>query len=254
MRLEVRLEPLTTGLLPLTYREALQAAIYRHLPRSLGDAVHDGRYWEGRRPVKPFVFSQLAGRVSYRRGEGFSVDGPVWFRFASPASDLVQALADGLLRSGTVRLCGISFAVREVAALADVSVRSPLVVRALSPITVYRTVEREGKRYTQYYNPLNREFGELVAANLQRKAEVLGLDPGDPVQVEPLGIGPRSKRLEQYKGTWIEAWAGRYRLSGPEPMLWLALHAGLGAKNSQGFGYIDVEPQDRCGELERRRS
>lgn len=52
---------------------------------------------------------------------------------------------------------------------------------------------------------------------------------------------PRHRRLEQYKGTWIEAWAGRFRLEGPEPLLWLALHAGLGAKNSQGFGYVDVE-------------
>jgi CRISPR-associated endoribonuclease Cas6 len=252
MRLEVRLDPSETGMLPLTYREALQAVIYRHLPRPLGDAVHDGRYWEGRRPVKPFVFSQLAGAVSYRRGEGFSIEGPVWFRFASPASDLVEALADGLVRHGVVRLGALVFAVREVAALPDPIVRSPLLVRALSPVTVYRTMERDGRRYTQYYNPLNREFEELVAVNLQRKAEALGLDPGEPVRVEPLGVGPRSKRLEQYKGTWIEAWAGRYRLSGSEPMLWLALHAGLGAKNSQGFGYVDVEPVDRSPDAARR--
>ncbi len=252
MRLEIHLDPVEHGILPANYREALQAAIYRNLPRSLGDAVHDGRFWEARRPVKPFVFSQLGGGITYRRAEGFSVDGPVWLRFASPAIDLVEALADGLLRHGVVRLASLTFSVREVAALPEPVIESPLAVRTLSPITVYRTLERDGRRYTQYYNPLNREFAELVAANLQRKAETLGMSWGEPVQLEPLGIGPRSKRLEQYKGTWIEAWAGRFRLEGPEQMLWLALHAGLGAKNSQGFGFVDVEPRHRSPDVERR--
>lgn len=187
MRLEIRLEPTEPGMLPPNYREALQAAIYQNLPGRLADALHDGRYWEGRRPVKPFVFSQLGGAIRYQRADGFSVGGPVWFRFASPAVDLVQALAEGLLRNGIVRLATLRCAVKEVAALADPSIEAPLVVRALSPITVYRTVERDGRRYTQYYNPLAREFGELVAANLGRKAEMLKLPYAEPMRIQPLG-------------------------------------------------------------------
>ena len=241
MRLEIRLDPVEPGMLPPNYREALQAVIYRHLPPPLADALHDGRYWEGRRPVKPFVFSQLSGAITYQRADGFSVGGQVWFRFASPAVDLVQALAEGLLRNGIIRLASLHFAVREVAALPEPSIEPPLVVRTLSPITVYRTVERDGRRYTQYYNPLAREFAELVAANLARKAEALRLPHAEPIRIQPLGVSQRHRRLEQYKGTWIEAWAGRFRLEGPEQMLWLALHAGLGAKNSQGFGYVDAD-------------
>ncbi len=252
MRLEIHLDPVERGILPANYREALQAVIYRNLPRPLADALHDGRYWEGRRPVKPFVFSQLSGAISYQRAEGFNVGGQVWFCFASPATDLVEALADGILRHGMVRLASLSFAVREVAALPAPVIESPLVVRTLSPITVYRTLERDGRRYTQYYNPLAREFAELVAANLARKAEILRLPCSEPIQIHSLGISPRHRRLEQYKGTWIEAWAGRFRLEGPEPLLWLALHAGLGAKNSQGFGFVDVEPRLRSPERERR--
>ncbi len=252
MRLEVRLDPVELGMLPPNYREALQAVIYCNLPPPLADALHDGRYWEGRRPVKPFVFSQLSGAISYQRADGFSVDGQVWFRFASPAVDLVQALAEGLLRNGVIRLATLHFAVREVAALPDPSLELPLVVRTLSPITVYRTFEQDGRRRTQYYNPLAREFAELVAANLARKAEILRLPCSEPIQIHPLGVSPRHRRLEQYKGTWIEAWAGRFRLEGPEQMLWLALHAGLGAKNSQGFGFVDVEPRRQSPDAERR--
>jgi CRISPR-associated endoribonuclease Cas6 len=252
MRLEIRLEPAGSGVLPPRYREALQAVIYRNLPPPLADALHDGRYWEGRRPVKPFVFSQLSGAVTYQRADGFSVSGLVWFRFASPAVDLVQALAEGLLRNGIIRLASLHFAVREVAALPAPSLEPPLVVRTLSPITVYRTFEQDGRRRTQYYSPLAREFAELVAANLSRKAEALRLPHAEPIRIQPLGVSQRHRRLEQYKGIWIEAWAGRFRLEGPELMLWLALHAGLGAKNSQGFGCIDVEPQCTSRHAERK--
>jgi len=250
-------------MLPLHYREALQAMIYRHLPKEIGQPLHDGAYWPGERPLKLFVFSQLHGGVQYRPGEGVAVSGPVWFRFASPDRTLALGLAAGLLQFGRVRIATLDFAVREIATLAVPEVGERLVVRALSPITVYRTVEVEGKRRTQYYNPLNEEFAALVAANLERKARVVGLTNGtggEPergdarvaegeasapggspravVRVRPLRVSPRAKRLERYKGTWIEGWVGDYLLEGPPDLLRLALEAGLGAKNSQGFGYV----------------
>jgi CRISPR-associated endoribonuclease Cas6 len=241
VRLEIRLEPDRLGLLPLHYREALQAMIYRHLPREIGQPLHDGAYWPGERPLKLFVFSQLHGEVRYRPGEGVEVTGPVWFRFASPERDLALGLAAGLLGFGRVRIATLEFAVREIATLALPPLEERLVVRALSPITVYRTLEIEGKRRTQYYNPLNEEFGELVVANLQRKARVLGMENGGggAVRIRPLAVHPRGKRLERYKETWIEGWVGRFLLEGPPEYLRLALEAGLGAKNSQGFGYVE---------------
>ncbi len=252
MRLEIRLEPEQCGLLPLHYREALQAVIYRHLPKEVGQPLHDGAYWRAERPLKLFVFSQLHGAVRYRPGEGVEVAGAVWFRFASPDRALALGLAAGLLQFGRVRIATLDFAVREIATLALPEIGDTLVVRALSPVTVYRTLEVEGRRRTQYYNPLNQEFAELVVANLERKARVLGLlagaQDGEPtvadsarslVQVRPFAVHPRAKRLERYKGTWIEGWVGRFRLEGPPELLRLALEAGLGAKNSQGFGYVE---------------
>jgi CRISPR-associated endoribonuclease Cas6 len=291
MRLEVRLEPEKTGLLPLTYREALQAVIYRHLPAAVGQSLHDGQYWRSERPLKLFVFSQLHGGVRYHPGKGVEVTGPVWFRFASPDRTLALGLAAGLLQFGRVRIAPLDFAVREIATLAVPPLGDRLVVRALSPITVYRTLELEGRRRTQYYNPLNEEFAELVVANLLRKAQVLGLlaehlvevpsshnalptetqavrdeagrattrrderpveERGEQpdrqlrVRIRALAVSPKAKRLERYTGTWIEGWVGRFLLEGPPELLRLALDAGLGAKNSQGFGYVEEDLRERA--------
>lgn len=255
MRLSVHLEPEQKGLLPPTYREYVQAAIYRLLPARIGQPLHDGSYWSSARPMKLFVFSQLYGAVHYRKGEGVEVTGPVWFRFASPDRNLALGLAAGLLQFGRLRLGTLDFAVREVATQALPELGETLVVQTLSPITVYRTVEQDGKRRTEYFNPLEEEFTELVVSNLVRKASVLGWLPNDngagdqtmtaahPVRIRLLGgISARQKRLECYKGTWIEGWVGRFKLEGPPQFLQLALEAGLGAKNSQGFGYVEEVP------------
>ncbi|MDW8006824.1 MAG: CRISPR-associated endoribonuclease Cas6, partial [Thermomicrobium sp.] len=66
-----------------------------------------------------------------------------------------------------------------------------------------------------------------------------------------LGVHPKSKRLERYKGTWIEGWVGRFVLEGPPDYLRLALEAGLGAKNSQGFGFVEEDVSTDQGQ-ERR--
>ena len=252
VRLTVHLEPEQTGLLPTTYREYVQAAIYRLLPARIGQPLHDGSYWSSTRPLKFFVFSQLYGAVQYRKGEGVMISGPIWFRFASPDRNLALGVAAGLLQFGRLRLGALDFAVREVATQALPELGETLVVQTLSPITVYRTVDQGGKRRTEYFNPLEEEFAELVVSNLMRKARVLGWWPDDngtadqtvtaehPVRIRLLGgISARQKRLECYKGTWIEGWVGRFKLEGPPQLLQLALEAGLGAKNSQGFGYVE---------------
>lgn len=43
-----------------------------------------------------------------------------------------------------------------------------------------------------------------------------------------------------FKGTVIKGWTGLYELSLPEPLFQIAYDTGLGSKNSQGFGMVEV--------------
>ncbi len=60
------------------------------------------------------------------------------------------------------------------------------------------------------------------------------------LQVEPVKICQKYKKKVVYRKTLIEAWEGYYRIKGSKEILKLALEAGLGAKNPQGFGMVEV--------------
>lgn len=221
------------GRLPINYREGLQAALYLALPPSLGKRLHDEGLVGGGRPMKLFVYSRLRGLAYLKEEKAFLARGEVVLYFASALAEVLGGLAQGVWDRGGLEVHGVFFRLLGLDLEPLPKGERALAVEALAPITAYRT---EGKR-TVYYNPLNREFPLLLEANLNRKAAALGLPVG-ALSVKPLGFHPDQKRLERYKGTWVEGWMGRYRLEGPPHLLRLALLSGLGAKNSQGFGFV----------------
>ncbi len=220
------------GQFPLVYREGLQGALYGLLPEPLRTQLHNRGIGIPGKPLKLFVFSRLRGLV-YQK-EFFTLKGEAQFYFATALPEVLEAIEKGLWQKGGIVLYGQPLRLLGLERLPlPQGEGERLQVRALSPITVYRHLE--GK--TRYYRPQEAEFSGLVAQNLNQKAQALGLEPG-PVRLRPLGVGPQHKKMERYKGTWVEAWMGRYRLEGPPHLLALALLTGLGAKNSQGFGFV----------------
>jgi Uncharacterized protein predicted to be involved in DNA repair (RAMP superfamily) len=43
-----------------------------------------------------------------------------------------------------------------------------------------------------------------------------------------------------FKGTWVKGWTGLYRFRAPREYFEMALDAGLGERNSGGFGCVEV--------------
>jgi len=126
------------------------------------------------------------------------------------------------------------------------TIARPVVVRALSPITIYRTLyTAEGKRKTYYFHAFESEWEELLLANLRRKAMALRwsnrqLANLEGAHIRPLRVGKNDGCIVKYKGTVIKGWTGLFALDLPEPFFFLAYDSGLGAKNSQGFGMVEV--------------
>ncbi len=257
MRLRVTMEG-TQGelILPRAYNEWIQAFLYRHLDVHLARRLHD----EGlpdpqavRRRLKPFTFSRLLpvppSRYRFTKDQ-IVFEGPVQLVVASPLAGFLESLAAHLLRERRLRLGPRQLRLVSLTVEPPPPLDRPVRVEALSPITAYRTLPTpEGKRKTYYFSPFGREFAPLIVENLRRKARVLwganALSPEEAAwesegAIRPYKVSPRDEHVLTFKGTVIKAWTGVYELNLPPRLLELAFDAGLGAKNSQGFGCIEV--------------
>jgi CRISPR-associated endoribonuclease Cas6 len=145
------------------------------------------------------------------------------------------------LLEGSIELAGQHVPVDSVEARSPVVLSNVMTVTTLSPIVVYSTLTKaDGSRYTCYFQPGESEFERLASRNLIKKFQaILEADsPEGTLLIRPL----RQPRLHivYYKDTVIKGYSGRLRLEGPKELILLALNAGLGSKNSQGFGCLEA--------------
>lgn len=130
--------------------------------------------------------------------------------------------------------------VEEVEMIELPTIKEKMVVKALSPITIYSTFySLDRKKMTYYYNARDKKFSQLLYKNLLKKAKAFyGEDWGDA----QFHITPSKKmtmkdmRTVHYKGLIIKGWMGEFTLEGDPRFHHLAYHVGLGGKNGSGFG------------------
>jgi len=243
MRIDLRLMPQEGRLvLPGHYNALVQGLIYHHLDEVLAQQTHDRGWLDGQRRLRLFVFSRLMGR--FRRVSGqIEFLGPLGLAVASPVAPILESLALHLVRKRWLTLGKARIEVTSVEVALPPTYQRPVRLKALSPITVYSTLEApDGRKKTYYYAPQEPEFGRLVIENLRRKIRAwTGEDvPPEGATLRPVKVSNRNLVVARYKDTIVKGWTGIYELDAPEPYFRMALDAGLGAKNSQGFGFVEV--------------
>jgi CRISPR-associated endoribonuclease Cas6 len=228
--------------LPIHYNNIVQAMIYKLLDDTTAHFLHNKGFMHGKRTFKMFAFSRLMGRYSIDKSEGdITFIGPVSLVVTSPYSDFCSSLANGLLLQSSIRLGSAELQVTNISLERDIIDNEKIKICTLSPIVVYSTLLRpDGRRYTCYFEPGEKDFDEIMEGNLRKKYKAF-YDTGAPdgnVTITPL----RQPRLSiiDYKDTTIKGYSGEFILSGPTPLLQIAVESGLGSKNSQGFGCIKV--------------
>lgn len=228
-------------ILPIHYNHLIQAVLYGHIDSELATWLHDQGYSIGGRAFKLFVFSRLSGRFG-RIGGNLVFRDRFQLDVASPIAHFAQSLGQSLLQAGSIRMDGNEAIVEHIAYADDAIVTDSIMVKALSPITVYSTLYTKGAgKKTYYYSPAEAEFRQQVGMNLKKKYQAFfGIEPSSDWQVKltPVGIRSQDQAIVMFKGTVIKGWMGKYRLEGPKELLKMGLEAGLGSKNSQGFGMI----------------
>jgi len=220
----------------------VQAMIYNSLDDNIGNFLHDKGFTHGKRAFKMFAFSRLMGDYRLDKSEGkITFVGPVSLVVTSPYNDFCNSLANGLLFRSSTRLGPAKVKVTDISLTQDLIEDERIKITTLSPIVVYSTLLRpDGRKYTCYFEPWERDFAEIIENNLKKKYKAYYNvePPSGNVSIIPLKRPKLS--VINYKNTVIKGYSGTFILSGPVQLIQLAAESGLGCKNSQGFGCIKI--------------
>ncbi|WP_197071916.1 CRISPR-associated endoribonuclease Cas6 [Geobacillus kaustophilus] len=225
--------------IPVNYNHFLQAVIYRHLSPEFAEFLHNQGYIVDRRRFALFSFSRLIGPHDYVSASKMLVfQNTAKLMLSSPIEQFIREITQVLLMEG-IRIGSQFLRVTSIQTEIFKVEKSVIEVETLSPVVAYSTLLRsDGRRYTKYFHPGEKDFQRIISDNLVRKAKLIyGTDlTFAPVSID--SIGDFRKQIVLYKNTIIEAYNGKFILEGDSRLLQAAVDAGLGGKNSCGFGCI----------------
>ena len=253
MRVVIRLETKGGSIsLPIHYNRLIQGFIYRNISKALADRYHNGGFSYGKRHYKLFVFSRLLSRkVSVDTASGIiSFKDPVYLKIGALDTRLLESLAIYLLKRQFIKLGGNLCRFASIEVESPINVDGSVLVKAISPISVHRTLyDKEGRKKTYYFSPWEAEFSELILDNLKRKAKAFYGESVELPEVEhpvvvPVRVSSGNLKTLIYRKNGrdyvIKGWMGLYELRLPQFYFDIAYSAGLGARNSLGFGMVEV--------------
>ncbi len=242
LNIKVRLELISedTVRVPIAYNYLIQSMIYALIEDRFPN-LHDVGFEYEKRRLKLFTFSQIYSQKYQVDGKFINFSSPLYLFVSSPIDELVDVLANKMLRREEIRIGNNCLTLSRIDPIIENFTDSSIKVKTVSPITVYTTTE---DRHTYYHSPEEKIFDSLIKSNIQKKAFVLGLDIDEKsidFSIEPLDFDQKNSRTTFYKNFFVRGWIGRFKIKGDEKLLKIALSAGLGSKNSQGFGMVVLE-------------
>lgn len=239
MRLQIQINTRDV-LIPYEYHGFLQAAIYKGLSEKNATFYHDKGYGENRL-FKMFVFSELMGRYEAVENGLYFLNNPSFFISSLDPSFLNQ-IYQFYTDLGELTLGNSVFEITRIGPVNDMFFHenNEYVMRTLSPVLCYKTDE---KRYKTYFHPKSSDFEISVRENLRRKAEAIGIDPSNDF-FEILEVFKAKQVRVKFKRSTNPSYSCQMKIRVSDNYLKLLLHTGMGAKNSAGFGMIQLMDKD----------
>ena len=229
MRIKVVLD-VKNMTLPANYYHMLQAIIYKNLPKDVATYLHDSDKFKG------FNFSRLLGRsfvctVKETNGKIVTFLDKATFYISSDDQNLLLMLANNLEQRKYIMFGHYVAPILSISEFYLPIEGNKIHCRTLSPVTIHTT--EDGK--TIYYNPLDNKFFDLLNANFSHK-----IDSVENNLLKFSDVKNINKEISVYKHFVIEAYKFEFCLEGNIEDLERVLSFGLGDRNSQGYGMIEI--------------
>ncbi|MEY8765058.1 MULTISPECIES: CRISPR-associated endoribonuclease Cas6 [Clostridium] len=244
MRLNINLGFKKKLSLPIHYNNILQAVILNWLGNeNYQKFIHDFGYKVGKRKYKLFTFSKIYGKFKIDR-ERKTIDffDNAHFTISSLENKFLSYLATNVIEKDNFKFGNNIVNVNSIETVNNkISEREEVYTK--SPIVMYSTFKNYKGNKTYYYSPLEREFSELIRKNLIHKYEAYynKLPLRDDFSISPINKKGLKERVVIYKDYVIKGWDGEFLLEGSEELMNIAYNAGIGSKNSQGFGCVEIK-------------
>lgn len=242
-------------IIPLPYNRFLQAALYNSLKPALANFLHEKGYEIDGRTYKMITFSKLLGYAKYRPEKVLVFNSPIKWHISTPIDEVCEALASYLFNIGTLRVGSVALPINSLSMEKVVIKDNNITVKSLSPIVAYSTMTRvSGQPYTCYFSPEQKDFEEIISDNAKRKLLAFlesprkpewipAMNKNDVLALSPImitSVNKPKKVIVNYKGIIIEAYDGIFNLSGDPLLLQILMETGMGSKNTQGFGCLEL--------------
>lgn len=246
MRIKLTYESLDGEIVvPKHYNYVLQSLIYKTFSPELATKLHQEGFLLGKRRFKLFTFSRILEKGVLSKDEAKLIfNGKITFYFSSPVEDIVENLAERSFREREFTLGKKKIFISQLEILTLPRIENKMLIRALSPITVYSTfIKEDGRKLVHYYKPVDKEFSKLIEENAKKKYKLIyGKDPENlKLSIKPVKFSIKENfKVVIFKNTNIEGFTGIYELEGDPELIYVTYEAGLGNKNSEGFGMWEV--------------
>ncbi|KXG77806.1 hypothetical protein AN618_08180 [Fervidicola ferrireducens] len=241
MRVRVVFQGEEPVVLPWNYPHLLHGYLYGAIARAnpeFGSFLHEQGFVEGNHRYKMLVFSKIFSRESRALPGGLKVTPPLTWWFSSPLNAPIEALVKTMLLEGEVRLGNIRLYVEkvEVEGIPDISER--MLCETISPVVASTGIKEEGRLVKRFLSPDETDFRRVIEVNLLRKAKALGISFDHALNINFEPVGKWRSRLFTVQGTNVKGYEGRFVIEGDKNLIQLAYEAGIGERNSQGFGML----------------
>ncbi|WP_028949865.1 CRISPR-associated endoribonuclease Cas6 [Sulfurihydrogenibium subterraneum] len=229
--------------LPIHHNHIVQSMLYNNLPKEIAKFLHDIGFFYHKRQFKLFTFSKIQSQhytliKENNKTKSIKYKTPISIYISSAIGDFTKNWGETFLKNEEVMLDKNTLYLESIEVLPNHDLKEEFTIKTLSPITAYKTFENS-KKYYRYYSPSEQEFKQLLKENLRKKYQIItNKEIGDfPFEIEPITT---KKVLLKYKDFPIEAYEGTFKIKTNPELFKVVFDAGLGAKNSQGFGMIEV--------------
>jgi len=228
--------------LPISHNEIIQGFIYRHLNKTLSNFLHNHGFTFEKRRFKLFTFSRLIGKIRIKE-DTFEITPPFKLVVSSPHEEILRSLAENLVKPSETKIGHNTVYIESINVHFIPQISEEAKIKMLSPVTIYSTLKKaDGGKKTYYYNPSEKEFSQLIKENILKKYSAIYKKKPDSEDfiIKPVRVSKKDEKIVRYKNFIIKGWMGIYSIKGNPELIKLAYDAGIGSKNSQGFGCFEI--------------